>query len=127
VQVTINMNTISTETGFLVRHQDDVTPTPYPCGSATRIITAKDSSPVGFHVTHIQDSKKHFHKNTTEVYYILDGNGFLEIGDETVPLKPGTTVLIRPGTPHRGYGDFKTIVVCHPAFDPQDEYFPEEE
>ena len=123
MQVTINMNTISTSRISCGIRMCDYALSLWQCNRILR----QSSSPVGFHVTHIQDSKKHFHKNTTEVYYILDGNGFLEIGDETVPLKPGTTVLIRPGTPHRGYGDFKTIVVCHPAFDPQDEYFPEEE
>ncbi len=112
--------------GYVARHKDDVTPTPCPCGSAIRIITRDDTTVAGFHITHIQDSKRHYHKNTTEIYYILEGKGVLEIGDDSVELTPGLTILIEPGTPHRGYGDFKTIVAPVPAFDPNDEYLCDE-
>lgn len=111
--------------GYIARHIDDVEPVPCPCGSSTRIITKDDTPVAGFHVTHIRDSKKHFHKNTTEIYHVLEGHGFLEIGGDTVELRPGLTILIEKGTPHRGYGDFKTIVVPIPAFDPTDEFFTE--
>lgn len=116
------MEPIQTQPGYIVKHRDEIAPVPCPCGSSTRIITAQDTPAAGFHVTHIRDSQKHYHKKTTEIYYILEGNGFLEIGSDTIELKPGTTVLIHPGTPHRGYGDFQTIVVPIPAFDPNDEY-----
>lgn len=118
---------VSAKPGYIARHRDEVEATPCPCGSATRIITSKDFEPVGFHVTHIMDSRKHYHKKMTEIYYILEGEGFLEVADDTIPVKPGLTVLIEKGTPHRGYGDFKTIIVTNPAFDPTDEYFPDEE
>ncbi|MBN2328634.1 MAG: cupin domain-containing protein [Candidatus Omnitrophica bacterium] len=111
-----------TQSGFIVKHRDDVQPVACPCGSSTRIITSQDTPTAGFHITHIQNSKKHFHKKTTEIYYILEGSGILEIGAETINLKPGTTILIHPNTPHRGCGDFKTIVVPIPAFDPEDEF-----
>lgn len=116
-----------TTKGYVVRHKDDVAPTPCPCGSATRIITRDDTPVAGFHITHIQDSKRHYHKNTTEIYHILEGKGVLEIGGDKIELSPGVTVLIEPGTPHRGYGDFKTIVVPVPAFDASDEYLCDED
>ena len=116
------MAQIQPQTGYVVKHRDDVQPIPCPCGSSTRIVTSEDTPVAGFHITHIQDSKKHYHKKTTEIYYILEGQGCLEVGEDTVELRPGVTVLIHPGTPHRGYGDFKTIVVPVPAFDPEDEY-----
>ncbi|RJP23470.1 MAG: cupin domain-containing protein [Candidatus Omnitrophota bacterium] len=104
----------------------EVAPVPCPCGSSTRIITAKDTAAASFHVTHIRDSTRHYHKKTTEIYHILEGEGVLEIGGDSVPLTPGQTVLIEAGTPHRGYGDFKTIVVAVPAFDAGDEFFPDD-
>ncbi len=121
------MNETITAKKHVVRRLDEVEPTPCPCGSSTRLLTAPSSPEVGLHVTHIQDSKKHYHKNTTEAYYILEGHGYLEIDDETVEVSPGTSVLIPKGTPHRGYGDFKTIVVCVPAFDASDEYLVDEQ
>ena len=110
-----------------MRHLNDVEPTACPCGSSQRIITVNDTPVAGFHITHIQDSKKHYHKNTTEIYHILEGQGVLEIGEDRIDLSPGLTVLIEKGTPHRGWGDFKTIVVPIPAFDASDEYLVEKD
>jgi mannose-6-phosphate isomerase-like protein (cupin superfamily) len=92
------------------------------CGKSIRVITHRDTPEINIHVTHILDSVKHYHKRTTEVYYILEGKGKLELDQEVVDLEPGVTVLIPPGVRHRGYGDFKTIVIGTPAQIPEDEY-----
>ena len=112
--------------GYVARHASEVAPTPCPCGESFRIITREDTREVGFHITRITDSKRHYHKKTTEVYHILRGYGVLEIGSDRIDLRPGLTILIEKGTPHRGWGDFETIVVVVPAFDPADEYLTEE-
>jgi len=109
---------------WIVRHQSEAPTVPCPCGSSTRILTRADGQQaINLHVTHIRDSKLHYHKNCTEAYYILEGQGKMELDGETVELRPGTVVFIPAGTRHRGYGDFKTIVVGTPAFDTADEYF----
>jgi len=92
------------------------------CGESIRVITHRDTPEINIHVTHILDGVKHYHKRTTEVYYILEGKGKLELDQEVVDLEPGVTVLIPPGVRHRGYGDFKTIVIGTPAQIPEDEY-----
>jgi mannose-6-phosphate isomerase-like protein (cupin superfamily) len=92
------------------------------CGQSIRVITHRDTPVINIHVTHILDGVKHYHKRTTEVYYILEGKGKMELEDETVDVKPGVTVLIPAGVRHRGYGDFKTIVIGTPAQIPEDEY-----
>jgi len=92
------------------------------CGQSIRVITHRDTPEINIHVTHILDGVKHYHKRTNEVYYILEGKGKLELDQEVVDLKPGVTVLIPPGVRHRGYGDFKTIVIGTPAQTPEDEY-----
>lgn len=99
-----------------MRYIEDVEPVPCPCGSSTGIITRADTELASLHVTEIKDSERHYHKETTEYYYILKGTGKMELGEEVVYLRPGTTMYIAPGVPHRGYGDFKTIVVSIPAF-----------
>jgi len=111
--------------GYLARHIDDVPPVPCPCGSSTRIFTREDGDLANIHVTHIMDSKRHYHENVTEFYYILEGHGTLELGDDKVELSPGLLVRIDKGTPHKGYGDFKTLVVGVPAWDPEDEILVE--
>jgi quercetin dioxygenase-like cupin family protein len=49
----------------------------------------------------------------------------MELNDDLVELKPGLVVVIEPGTAHRGYGDFKTLIVGIPAWDHSDEFFSE--
>jgi len=69
------------------------------------------------------DSQKHYHKKCTEFYYILEGEGILELGDDEVKLTPGTAIMIEKGIPHRGKGDFQALIIGVPTFDPDDEYF----
>jgi mannose-6-phosphate isomerase-like protein (cupin superfamily) len=66
---------------------------------------------------------RHYHKQCTEVYYILDGHGEMEVGADVIKVEPGTIVYIEPGTPHRLWGDVHTIVFGVPALQATDEYF----
>jgi mannose-6-phosphate isomerase-like protein (cupin superfamily) len=95
------------------------------CGTSVRIITRADTDVANLHVTTIHDAQRHYHERCTEYYYVLEGSGTLEVGEETIPVKPGTAVLIPPGVPHRGAGGFKTIVFGVPAWDPEDEVIVE--
>jgi len=92
------------------------------CGESRRLITVGDSPDFSFHVVHILDGKRHYHRRSTETYYVLEGNGKLELDDEIIDLEPGMAILIPPGVRHRGYGNFRTIVTGVPAFTPEDEY-----
>ena len=87
-----------------------------------RVITQEDSPNLGLHVTQIEDGEKHYHRLTTEVYYILEGHGQMELDDEVHDVAPGHVVYIPPGVSHRGAGGIKAIIVTTPAFDPGDEY-----
>jgi len=104
----------------------EVEPVPCPCGQSWRIFTRNDSPIANIHVTSIQDSRRHYHKSCTEFYYILEGEGVLEVADDELKLSPGLLVRIDARTPHRGHGDFKALIVGVPAWDPQDEWFDEE-
>ncbi len=108
-----------------MRHIDDVEPVPCPCGSSWRIITREDIPDGNLHVTYIQDSQKHYHERCAEFYYIIEGHGKLELDDDVVDLRPGLAIYIPPGSRHRGYGDFRTLVVGIPAWDPEDEVIVE--
>jgi mannose-6-phosphate isomerase-like protein (cupin superfamily) len=84
-----------------------------------------DTPVCNFHITFITDSVKHYHKNCTEVYYILEGRGKMELADEVVEIEPGMVIYIEPGTPHRLWSaaGVRTVVFGVPALDPEDEYF----
>lgn len=89
-------------------------------------ITRADTPIANVHVTSITDSTRHYHKEVTESYHILEGQGKVELGKDIVDLGPGVTVLIPPGLSHRAYGDIKCLIVGVPAWKHDDEFFCEE-
>ncbi|MGI5816591.1 MAG: cupin domain-containing protein [Armatimonadota bacterium] len=106
----------------IARSLDDVEPTPCPCGASRRVITAADDALVGFHVTEINDAEAHFHRRTTEIYYVLSGAGRLIAGGSAFDLAEGTAAYIPPGCVHRGEGSFTAAIAVLPPFDPGDEF-----
>ena len=106
--------------GPVCRRLEEVEPIRSACGSSTRLITRDDQVLVGLHVVRICEAETHYHERTTEIYHILEGAGVLRVGEEAFELSPGVTVYVPAGVPHGGEGDFTSIVVCAPPFDPAD-------
>jgi mannose-6-phosphate isomerase-like protein (cupin superfamily) len=99
--------------------------TPCPCGTARRAFVEAADFPATVHVTEISaDAKTHYHRRLTEVYYILEcgPDARMELDEETIPLRPGLAILIRPLTRHRALGRMKVLIVASPKFDPNDEW-----
>jgi mannose-6-phosphate isomerase-like protein (cupin superfamily) len=111
--------------GYLVRRLQDSPTVPCPCGQSTRALTIADTPVCNFHVTFIRDSVRHYHKETTEVYFILEGRGVLELNGDAVTVEPGMVVYIEPHTRHRLVSEegVRTVVLGVPAMRPEDEYF----
>jgi len=109
--------------GYLVAHVAESPKVKCPCGLSTRILTRADTSVCNVHVTEIRNARKHYHKKCTEVYFILEGYGILELNQDRVNVGPGSVVLIEPGTRHRLLGNVRTIVFGVPPLEPDDEYF----
>jgi mannose-6-phosphate isomerase-like protein (cupin superfamily) len=88
-------------------------------------VTAADGLACNLHVTFIRDSVKHYHRECTEVYYILEGKGKMELSGDVIDVRPGTIVYIEPHTRHRLWSEegVRTIVFGVPALLPDDEYF----
>lgn len=108
---------------FAVAQLDEIPPTPCPCGQARRAFKEDWNTLATVHLTDIHaDSKAHYHQKMTEIYIVLEGEGHLEADGQIIPLKPMTTVMIRPGCVHRAVGKLKIINVPMPPFDPADEF-----
>ena len=98
---------------------------PCPCGTARRAFTDVADYPATVHVTEISaDAELHYHKRLTETYYILEcgPDAKMQLDDDTIPLRPGLCVLIRPGVRHRAIGKMKVLIIALPKFDPEDEW-----
>ncbi len=109
---------------FQIAHLSEIDPTPCPCGQARRAFMNDQNEVASMHIVEIKkDSETHFHKEMTELYYVLDGEGHIELDDEIHPLSPGVAVLIQPGCRHRAVGsNLKILNVPVPKFRPDDEY-----
>lgn len=111
---------------YLIENLNDIDPIPCPCGFSRRAFQQPDNSTATVHQVDIaEDAQTHYHKKLTEIYIVLEGEGYLELDDKLVPVKPMTAVMIQPGCRHRAVGKFRIINVAIPPFDPQDEWFDE--
>jgi mannose-6-phosphate isomerase-like protein (cupin superfamily) len=109
---------------YMIAHFDDIEAVKCPCGFSKRAFVDKDNPVATMHIVDIQqDAQVHYHKNLTELYFILEGTGQMELDGQLIPVKPFTAILIKPGCRHRAVGKMKIINVPIPAFDPQDEWF----
>ena len=90
----------------------------------TRCSVAEERLPPGRAVT------PHFHLETEEVYYVLEGTGEMTIGGERAAVGPGDAIFIPRGERHSlrntGDADMRIVLVCGPAFSREDEKFEPE-
>jgi len=109
---------------FMIAQLDDVEAVRCPCGFARRAFAAPDNPVATLHLVDIQqDAQTHYHKKMTEMYVVLEGEGFVELDGERHPVKPMSAIFIRPGCRHRAVGKLKILNIPIPAFDPADEWF----
>lgn len=113
----------------LVVHEDQGAVVPDICGTAVEMINARTagSEKVSFAKLTIhpgQKSRRHFHKVTEEIYYILSGHGEVTIGNELHPVKAGHAILLPIGVSHEimntGKNDLVFVCADAPVFDPED-------
>lgn len=101
---------------------DEVAPIPCPCGQSRRAFTAPANQVASLHMVDIAaEGRAHYHRKLTEIYFILEGAGHLELDGEKVPVKPLSAVLIKPGCRHRAVGKLRVVNIPIPAFNPIDE------
>lgn len=66
----------------------------------------------------------HHHPVTEEIYYILEGAGWMRIGREERSVGPGDAIAIPPGCTHTitnvGPGMLKFLCCCAPAYEHAD-------
>jgi mannose-6-phosphate isomerase-like protein (cupin superfamily) len=95
-----------------------------PCGQSRRAFVDDADGVASLHITDISvDARTHYHKRLTEMYYILEGSGEMELDGERHAIGPGDAILIKPLCRHRAIGRMRIINIPVPVFDPTDEYF----
>ena len=109
---------------FAVAQLDTIPGVPCPCGTSRRAFATPDNQTCTVHLVETSGTARlHYHKKLTETYVILEGEGWIEVDRVRVPVRPLTSVTIRPGCQHRPIGTLKFLNFVTPAFDPTDEWF----
>ena len=97
------------------------------CGTVRRAFASGEDSPASGHLLQLAEEPTcHYHRKTTEIYVILEGEGHLELDGEMVAVRPLSAVMIRPGCRHRGVGTLKLLNISVPRFDAEDFFYDEE-
>jgi mannose-6-phosphate isomerase-like protein (cupin superfamily) len=66
----------------------------------------------------------HYHIQTEEIYYILQGRGRMQIGDDVREVGPGDAMAIPPGAVHTIANisdvELRLLCCCAPAYEHED-------
>jgi mannose-6-phosphate isomerase-like protein (cupin superfamily) len=74
-------------------------------------------------------SHEHHHIEAEEAYFVLEGQGGVQVDGETHAIGPGDIVVVVPGQRHKvwqeGEGDLVLLVTCVPAYSVDEVVFAE--
>ncbi len=70
-------------------------------------------------------TQRHHHARTEEIYFLLEGEGELELNGEKRLVRPGDAILIPPGTRHAisAHTPLRFLCCCAPAYSHEDTFF----
>jgi mannose-6-phosphate isomerase-like protein (cupin superfamily) len=109
----------------LVRHEGHTPRERSACGWRDRLIGREDvpSSPAAWaHAVDIDGARLHYHKRSTELYYVLDGGGAVMLDGVAHEVTKGSLVHIPPGVVHGARGRMRVLVIGIPDI-ADDDYF----
>ncbi len=99
---------------YLRRDPAEVVPWTETCGQIRPLIEAADEAAAEVHHVEIDHAKLHYHKQTDEVYYVIDGQGTMILDGEEIELHPGIVIYVPRGVPHKAIGKLTVLTVCIP-------------
>ena len=74
-----------------------------------------------------QATERHYHPVAEEIYFVLKGQGKMEVDGETTYMRPGDAVLIPPGAWHtlenNGTSELRFLCICAPPYSHDDTLF----
>jgi quercetin dioxygenase-like cupin family protein len=111
----------------LLRHEGEAPRERSTCGWRDRLISREDQGDVAAwaHAVDIDGAREHYHRRSTELYYVLDGEGVVLLDGKEHSVRKGTIVHIPPGVVHGAKGRMRVLVVGIPDIADDDLFFPE--
>jgi len=114
-----------------IRQLSDQPPFVTKDGSTIRSILDRSNAPVEKQslaeatVSAGNATERHYHKVSEEFYFLLEGEGTMEVDGENREVRPGDAVLIPAGTWHQitATKDLRFLCCCAPPYSHDDTYF----
>jgi mannose-6-phosphate isomerase-like protein (cupin superfamily) len=98
----------------LRRDPAEVVPWAETCGQIRPLIEEQDEAAGEVHHVEIDHAKLHYHKQTDEFYYVIDGNGTMILDGEEIELHKGVVIYVPRGVHHKAIGKLTVLTVCVP-------------
>ena len=117
---------------MVVRSRADAEPFTTADGSTIRVLLdadlggAREQSLAEASLEPGQATERHYHAASEEIYYLLEGEGEMEVDGERTRVGPGDAVLIPPGARHQIRaidGALRFLCCCAPPYSHADTYF----
>ncbi len=109
---------------LILRHESDAAKERSACGHRYRLLSKGDEDVAAWaHAVDIDGAKPHYHKISTELYYVLEGEGSVMLEGEERAVRKGSMVHIPPGVVHGAIGKMRVLVVGIPDIDDSDVYY----
>lgn len=109
-----NNDAMKTTDRFLRRDPAEVEPWAETCGQIRPLIEERDGAAAEVHYVEIDHAKLHFHAQTDEIYYIVDGRGTMVLDDTEIEVHKGVVVYVPRGVKHKAVGKLTVLTVCIP-------------
>lgn len=116
-----------------IRARDEAIPFVTTDGSTIRSLLDRSNAPVANHslaeaeLMPGQETERHHHRVSEEIYYLIQGAGRMELDGEVRDVGPGDAILIPPGSWHQiratGDGPLRLLCSCSPPWSADDTYF----
>ena len=72
-------------------------------------------------------TERHYHRQSEEIYYLVEGSGEIELDGERRDVVPGDAILIPPGAWHQIRADegheLRFLCCCAPPYRHEDTFF----
>ncbi len=116
---------------MIVRNLEEQSPFITADGSTIRSILDQTNAPVQLQSLAEASlpaggaTQRHWHKASEEIYFILEGNGSMELDGATQDVGPGDAVLIPPGAWHQisTVAGLRFLCCCAPPYSHEDTFF----
>lgn len=126
VRVEQMKNAEQTNFSVIVKNSEQTVKERSACGFRQRLLSKEDRNIAAWvHTVDIFESAKpHFHKRAVELYYVLEGEGLINLDGKSHKISKGSIIQIPPNVVHSASGKLKLLVVGIPDIAEDDIFYP---